>query len=111
VGDEMKKTIFFIVLFAAVIFTATAAGPVLTVVNDTGYDIYFLYINRASSDDWEEDVLGDDILEDGDSVKVTLPSSGAWDLSAEDEDGDTYTLYNRSITRDSRIVITLDDLD
>jgi hypothetical protein len=107
----MKKAAFFIMLFTAVLFTAVAAGPVLTVVNDTGYDIYYLYISKASSDDWDEDVLGDDVLEDGDSFKVTLPSSGTWDLMAEDEDEDTYSKYDLSVTRDTRVVITLDDLD
>jgi hypothetical protein len=107
----MKKAVFLVVLFAAVVFTAVAAGPVLTVVNDTGYDIYYLYVSKSDSDEWGEDVLGDEVLEAGDSFRVTLSSSGTWDLRAEDEDEDVYTKYKLSVTKDTQVVITLDDLD
>jgi hypothetical protein len=112
IGANMKKIVFFMVLFNTVLFTVMADTPVLTVVNDTGFDIYFLYISRASSDSWEEDLLGEEsILENGESIKVTLPASGAWDLRAEDEDEDTYTLLNLKVTKDTRVVISLDNID
>ena len=33
-----------------------------TLVNQTGYDISEVYVSPANSSDWEEDVLGEDIL-------------------------------------------------
>jgi hypothetical protein len=98
---KMKKRLF-VVLFVLVICTVPAVffscakkAPVLTIANDTGYDLYAVLIHPASSDGWDEDAEGeidvlDDILEDGDYARVNLPSSGPWDLVAIDEVGDLY---------------------
>jgi hypothetical protein len=105
----MKKAVFLVLLFMAVIFTVAAADPVLTVVNDTGYDFDYLYISKSNAAaSSEEDVLGDKVLEDGGSFKITL-KPGTWDIEAEDEYGDYYGKYDVSITRDIRVVLTDDD--
>jgi hypothetical protein len=41
-----------------------------TLVNRTGYDINEVYVAPSASDDWEEDVMGRDILEAGQSVDI-----------------------------------------
>jgi hypothetical protein len=107
----MKKYALTAVLIFVLAVCAAADGPAVTVVNGTGYDIYFLYISKSDTEDWEEDVLGDDILEDGDSVRITLPSAGLWDIMAEDEDEDTYTRFEVNVQSDVTLEITLDDLD
>jgi hypothetical protein len=107
----VKKYALIVVLFFALVFTAAADGPVVTVVNGTGFDIYFLYISQSDVDDWEEDLLGDEILEDGDFIRITLPAAGLWDIMAEDEDEDTYTKFEVNIRSDMKVEITLDDLD
>jgi hypothetical protein len=105
----MKKVLFLVVLFTAVIFTVAAADPVLTVVNDTGYDIDYLYISKSdAAASSEEDVLGNKGLSDGGSFKIAL-KPGTWDIEAEDEYGDYYGKYGVSITKDTRIVLTDDD--
>ncbi|MDR3200808.1 MAG: hypothetical protein LBT68_05055 [Spirochaetales bacterium] len=96
------------VLFTALIFTVAAADPVVTVVNGTGTDMYYLYIGK--SDEWSDDLLDDDIIEPGESFQTSLPA-GTWDISFEDEDGYTYTKYEVRITRDTVIKITEDDED
>jgi hypothetical protein len=88
-----------------------ANAPVITVKNNTGSDIYFLYISKANIDKWEEDVLDDEVLEAGETVEVTLPARGKWDLRAEDEDDDSYTIYNINVQGKKTVVISLDDLD
>ena len=90
----MKKRLLlgvFLLLVAAALFAQS--GPSLTVVNRCGYPIYYIFISTADTDDWEEDVLGENVLMPGQSVLVRLPSNGTWDFMAVDGDGDTYTVY------------------
>jgi hypothetical protein len=89
--------------------------PVVTIVNNTGYMVYWVYISQTATDKWEEDVMGDDVLPDGNSVRVKLlyPLNvvNRYDVRLKDSDGDTYTKWNVLITPDSRIVFTISDLD
>src|SRR5205085_10958237 len=57
-----------------------------TLVNATGVEIHELYVTPHKSNDWEEDVLGQDTLPDGDSVTIHFsPRERAkmWDLRSE----------------------------
>lgn len=45
-----------------------------TLVNSTGYDIAEVYVAPSASNNWEEDVMGRDILSAGDSVDIGFPS-------------------------------------
>ncbi len=84
----------------------------IEVTNNTGYDVYYLYVSHEDSEDWEDDVLGDEILEDGESFRVELDNypSSIFDVQAEDEDEDTYTLYGIDVETDD-LNLTIDDLD
>ncbi len=84
----------------------------IEVTNNTGYDVYYLYVSHEDSEDWEDDVLGDEILEDGESFRVELDNypSSIFDVQAEDEDEDTYTLYGIDVETDD-LILTIDDLD
>ena len=42
----------------------------VTIVNDTSYALEYLYGSNVGTDDWEEDVLGDDVLRPGQTVSV-----------------------------------------
>ncbi len=108
----MKK---ILALFAVLFLFSTSASAFdgyIDVTNNTGYDIYYLYVSPAKSSSWEEDVLGDDILADGETVRVTVrkQKSSVFDIKAEDEDGDTYTIWELDIATED-LVLTLDDLD
>ncbi len=107
-----KKLMAFFAVMALFSSSAAAFDGYVDVTNNTGYDIYYLYVSNARSDSWEEDVLGEDILEDGETVRVTVrkQKSSIFDIRAEDEDGDTYTIWEMDIAKDD-LVLTLDDLD
>jgi hypothetical protein len=64
----------FLALFltsAGLTGSAHAAGKQdFTLINKTGYQINKVYVSPNSSDDWEEDVLGQDVLDDGESVHI-----------------------------------------
>ncbi|WP_239056611.1 hypothetical protein [Wenzhouxiangella limi] len=82
------------------------------VTNQTGFTIFYLYVSPADAKDWEEDVLGSEVMLHGQTRRVTLNNyfSPIFDIRLVDEDGDTYTFWNVDVSlRD--IVVTLADLD
>lgn len=107
-----KALALFAVLFLFSGHAAAGFDGYVEVTNNTGYDIYYLYVSHAKSDSWEEDVLDDDILPNGHTVRVNLRNakSSIFDIRAKDEDGDTYTIWELDVARHD-VVFTLDDMD
>jgi len=93
----------------------TYDGPPITIVNDTGYTIYYIYISQTASDTWGQDRLGSEVLWNGDSVSLDLPYPinvvNRYDIMVKDIDDDTYTKNNVLVTANARIVFTLADID
>lgn len=63
---------------------ASAAPQDFNLTNSTGYEIKSVYISAHSSNDWEEDVMGSDVLANGGSVEIHFPGGRGetcdWDL-------------------------------
>ena len=75
---------------AFVVPTAFAGDQDFTLVNRTGMEIHELYIASSAQQDWEEDVLGADVLPDGESVHISFPgdaSTKLWDVKVVDGSG------------------------
>jgi len=108
----MKRILMIVALAAMAAGALFAFDGYVDITNDTGYDIYFIYVSHSDDDSWGDDMLGDDILESGDTYRVYLSGqpSSIFDILIEDEDGDTYTFFDVDVEYDD-IVVTLDDLD
>jgi hypothetical protein len=105
-----KKGLFVLVLLGAITAAVSAAEPVITIVNNTGYTGYFLYVSRSTETTWNtDDLLGNDLMGSGTSIRIPLSSAGIWDFMLVDEDGDSYTKMNYSVRDGSRIEFTFDD--
>jgi hypothetical protein len=84
------RNIFTAAFFALLIGLVIPGGAALaegkqdfTLVNQTGYRIDKVFVSPTASDDWESDVLGRDVLDDGESVDITFhrDTPGCkWDL-------------------------------
>ena len=112
----IKKTRLLIVLFTILGLSVFGQEkPRITIVNNTGYTVYYVYISQTATDDWEEDVMDEDVLMSGDSVNVRLQYplnvTNRYDIQLVDEDGDSYTKWDVLITPNARIVFTIADLD
>jgi len=62
-----------------------------TLVNKTGLTIDEVYLSPTNDDEWGEDVMGKDVLNNGEKVEITFSSSETecnWDLKIVDEDKD-----------------------
>lgn len=83
----------------------------VTVINGLGdWTISYLYIDK-SDEPWGDDRLGASTLAPGASVTVDI-TTGSWDMKAEDEDGDTYTLWGQEIGPEGYTwTVTLDQMD
>ena len=95
--------------------TTSIAKPVVTIVNNTGFTIYNVQLSQTATSNWEEDVLKEKVLRNGNRIRVTLAYpltvANRYDIKLTDEDGDTYTKWNVFITDEKIIIFTLDDLD
>jgi hypothetical protein len=79
-----------------------------TLVNKTGQAINELYVSKASTDDWEEDILGRDTLANGDSVEITFsPKERAakWDIKLIDDKGKEHKYFNLNLLEISEITV------
>lgn len=66
---------------------ATTGAQDFTLVNETGVEIDKVYIAPHESDDWEEDILGQDTLASGQKVDIKFnrgEKAALWDLRVED---------------------------
>ncbi len=72
---------------------ATAgATPDCTLVNNTGHTVMTLNVSPSESDEWGPDILGADVLANGQSAQVSFERGQDqcnWDLRATYDDGDT----------------------
>ena len=77
-------------------------------VNKTGYTIDQVYVSPSKSDDWEEDILGQDQLEDGVGVNIRFhraAKSCLWDLKVVYDDKETAEWEGFDLCEVSKITI------
>jgi hypothetical protein len=94
------------VLIAALTAIVAVAAPVradeakqdFKLVNKTGYELKALYVAPSKSDDWEEDVLGQDTLGDGQAVNVHFSpktKTCTFDLKVVYSDDDSSAVWSK----------------
>lgn len=107
----MKK--LMIGLFALSLSMATYAAPQdFTLVNESGVDIHYLYVSPSSHTDWGDDILGQDVLVDGNYADITFNAESdaeLWDLKAVDGEGGEVTWTQLNLVEISTLTITIDE--
>ena len=71
--------------------SANAQDRRVNIINETSYDIVEFYASNVGEGDWEEDILGQDILESGASVMIDIDDGTGYckyDFMAVFDDGD-----------------------
>lgn len=99
------------VIFVLAFSTAAFAGAQdFVLINNTGDDIYVINISPSKSNDWEEDILGSDILEYGESVRVNFGAGRTryWDIQAVFEDESTISWYGIDLLETSVVTLNKD---
>lgn len=94
---------------AALPSSATAQGRQdFELRNATGYDIAEVYVAPTSSDNWEEDVMGDDTLDNGKRVTIHFPVKAKqclYDIKVVWTDGDEAQWRKFDLCTVSRITL------
>lgn len=108
-------------LLALTALAFVSFGQYFEITNDTGYDVYFVYISESSDDSFGEDWLGSDIMYDGDTYEFDVSDlnweTELFDIQLEDVDGDTYTFFGvdgeeyGSGDGENIFIVTLSDID
>jgi len=76
---------------------ADEAKQNFTLVNKTGYELNAIYVSPSKSDDWEDDVMDQDTLDDGDSVAIHFQraiKTCKWDLKVVYTDDSSSAVWN-----------------
>jgi hypothetical protein len=100
-GESMTKVRFAAVLAAVL----TLAAPVMAddakqdfkLVNKTGYELKALYVSPSKSDDWGDDILGQDTLSDDQGVNVHFSPkvhTCKWDLKVTYSDDNSSAVWS-----------------
>ncbi len=109
---RLSRIVLPILLLLLSITAMAQQNYYVDVTNQTGYTIVYMYVSPGDARTWEEDVLGRDILRNGEMQRVNLYNyhSPIFDIRLVDEDGDTYTFWNIDVSR-YNLIVTLDELD
>ena len=96
-------------ILSSVASVALAQSPQdFTLVNRTGYTIDQVYVSPVKASDWQEDVLGQDQLENGQRVNITFPKRARtcnWDLKVVYDDNETAEWSGFNLCEVSRVTI------
>lgn len=112
----MKRVLFSVVATVVAVIMQTgsvrAGDQDFTVHNKTGVEIHELYVSPHSTNEWEEDVLGQDKLPDGEDLDITFsPKEDAelWDLKVVDGQGGSITWENLKLTEITDVTLYFKD--
>jgi hypothetical protein len=79
--------------------------------NQTGVEINSVFVSPHSADDWQEDVLGQDTLANGQSVKITFNDRDKhvhWDLKVTDKNGNALEWYDLNLVEIEEVTLHWD---
>jgi hypothetical protein len=91
------RTILGAALAAAILMPAAPAlaqDLIFMLDNQSSYDVYEFYASPSDVGDWEQDILGRDVLLSGQSARITIADARTqceYDLLIVFEDGDELT--------------------
>ena len=98
----------------AVLFVAMTAGSVFArthdfvLVNRTGRDIYSVYPSPSKSNSWEEDILGRDVMKNGDKITIRFDAGRAkyWDIKVVYSSGRFSSWHHIDLIRAKKFIMT-----
>ena len=116
-SDSMLKTINrrtalgLITVFATALCTAPAAlagEQDFVLVNKTGVEIHNLHIAPHSSEEWGDDILGKDTMDNEETLDIKFSrseKSSMWDLKISDSKGNALTWQKLNLLEISKVTL------
>jgi hypothetical protein len=113
-----KSLIIFLMIFIPVVSLFSFDSDYLnrvTFINNTGGDIWYVFLSPGDSSEWGFDILGSErVLEDNSllSFYVFYPDpENNFDIMAIDEDGNTFVLFDELFSDEDEVNILIDKSD
>ena len=105
------RILLFSLLFVLALSAVSYAGQLNIINNVPGLTVYELHLSRASTNNWEEDVLGGDVLNYNEYVTINFhpaESECYWDMLAVDDYGNQASWYDIDLCSYSSITLNAD---
>jgi len=109
--NSIKLFLLALIFSVAVSGTASAGHQDFTLINQTGRDIINLYVTPSKSYYWNDDILGIDVLQNGESTHIVFDRSEPdryWDMMATFSDGNDYIWQAIDLFSVSEITLRFD---
>lgn len=90
---------------------ALALDKKINIFNGAQYDIYTLYLSPTNANQWEENVLKQGTLPNGDKVDVEVSrteDAEAWDIKVTNKAGETMTWVGVPLNKAGQITLLPD---
>lgn len=107
----MKKLIIAALLFGCLASPAAAGNQDFTILNNTGFPIAQVFVSASAKEDWEEDVLGEDILPEGERTRIRFSSDEnacLWDLKVVYADEESSEWQGINLCETSVVALSYD---
>ena len=106
----MKRLIVALALVASLGMAghALAMDKKINIFNGAQYDIYTLYLSPTNANDWEENLLKQETLPNGDKVDVEVSrteKAEAWDVKVTNKAGETMTWIGVPLNKAGQITL------
>ena len=108
-----------ILILALTVAVATAVNAQentelnFTLYNRTGVTIYTLQMSPSQVDDWQEDMLGEGVMESGTARAITFRNYRSnvelWDLRVTDSEGTAIVWYGLDLTQFYTLTLVIED--
>jgi hypothetical protein len=72
--------------------TPEAGDASIEITNLSGVDVWYVFISPSDAEDWGDDWLGGDLINDGQTHTISNIPEGVYDLKAADENGEAIEL-------------------
>jgi hypothetical protein len=108
---ELFLSLAAIAVLVTAAFAARSGKQAFVLHNETGVEINSLYVSPHDADNWGEDILGQDTLPSGDSVKVTFDDRGNkahWDLKVTDKNNNSLEWSDLNLNQISDVTLHWD---
>lgn len=111
--NSIKLFLVALIFTVALSGTAFAGRQDFTLVNQTGRDIINLYITPSQSYYWNDDILGVDVLPNGDSTHINFHRSEPdryWSMMVTFSDGNDFVYEGIDLFSISQITLRFDGM-
>ncbi len=108
----MKRLVVALALVASLVMAGQAlAGKKINIFNGAQYDIYTLSLSPTNANDWEENVLKEGTLPNGDKVEIEASRTAkaeAWDIRVTNKAGETTTWIGVPLNKAGQVTLLPD---